>query len=172
MSAMLTMIWPMARRGSTDLGSSERFGDGCYHKMRERPVIPAQRGRPASSSRVGATSARTPSRERRPRAARPTRTNGTGLSECAVTGLPVGVAQLVGVAVVGGDGQDRPGGAGIVGVDRQDRGDDPGEAAVDDLERRDRRVPDAGVADHVRVGEVGDDEVVAARARSPRPARR
>src|SRR6185369_10756636 len=54
----------------------------------ERPVIPAQRGRPASSSRVGATSARTPSWSVRPATDRPRRTNGTGLSEWAVTGWP------------------------------------------------------------------------------------
>src|SRR6185369_158337 len=57
----------------------------------EVPVIPSQRGSPASSSRVGATSARTPSRRVRPSIARPASRNGTGLSECAVTGFPSAV---------------------------------------------------------------------------------
>ena len=45
-------------------------------------------GVPANSSSVGATSARTPSWRASPSAARPTSTNGTGFSECAVTACP------------------------------------------------------------------------------------
>src|SRR6185369_3851796 len=54
----------------------------------ERPVIPGHRGCPASARIVGATSARTPSWRVAPASAGPIATIGTGLSECAVTGLP------------------------------------------------------------------------------------
>ena len=75
---------------------------------------------------------------------------------------PVAVAQLVGVAMIRGDRQEPHRGRRDRRVDREDRVDDAAEARVDDLEGGDRRVPHAGVADHVRVREVGDDEVVAA----------
>ena len=50
------------------------------------------------------------------------------MSEWAVTGLPVGVAHDVGVAVVGGDREERAGCRRVVGVDGFDGGDDPAEA--------------------------------------------
>ena len=77
--------------------------------------------------------------------------------------VAIGVAHLLDVAVVGGDDQ-RP-----AGGDR--RVDDPPEAGIDDLGRGDRGVPHAGVADHVGVRVVGDDEVVARLSRWRRRAR-
>src|SRR4029077_14393065 len=51
------------------------------------------------------------------------------------------------------------GGRRVVRVDGIDGGYDQSEEGVDGRERGGRRVPDARVSDHVRVGEVGDDEV-------------
>ena len=127
-------------------GSSVRYGDGCYHKIAAiGRSSRAQRGRPAKLEQrrrdVGQDAvARAPT----PRAARPTSTNGTGLSEWAVTGLAVGVAHLVGVAVVGGDREERAGRGRIVGIDRarprrrSGRGRHRSTASAVD-----RRVPDA-----------------------------
>ncbi len=83
-----------------------------------------------------------------------------------MTGAPVGVAQLVGVAVVGGHEEDGTDRRRIVAADGLDGGHDPPEAGVDGLERPERRVHSAGVPDHVGVGVVRHDEVVVARARS------
>ena len=60
--------------------------------------------------------------------------------------------ELLGVAVVGGDEAHA---AALV-----DRVDDAAEARVGRLDRLDGRRDDAGVADHVRVREVDDDEAV------------
>ena len=163
MSAMLTRIWPMARSGFTDRWTPQcASATDASTGSRERPVIPSQRGSPASSSSVGATSARTPSSRRRPRAARPTRTNGTGLSEWAVTALPSASRSSSALPWSAVIARSAPGPVGSSASTRLDRRRRSGQAAVDDLERRDGRGPDAGVADHVRVGEVRDDEVVLA----------
>ena len=92
----------------------------------ERPVIPSQRGRPASSRIVGATSARTPSRRSRPRTDRPGDQQRHGVERVRRDGVARGVAQLVGVAVVGGDQQH---GAGTCRVGRLDALDGVGDAA-------------------------------------------
>ena len=99
--------------------------------MRDRPVIPSQRRQPGELEQrrrdVGEDAvARAGGRA----AARPTSTNGTGLSEWAVTGLAVGVAQLVGVAVVRGDRQQGAGRRRVAGVDGLDRRDDPGRGSA------------------------------------------
>ena len=74
-----------------------------------------------------------------------------------------GVVHRLGVAVVGGDQHL------AAGVAR--RRDDAADARVERLDRAlDGGVEVAGVADHVAVGVVADDRVVAAAARSPRPA--
>ena len=65
---------------------------------------------------------------------------------------PVRLEHVVAVAVIGGD---QTGPASVA-----DGGDHVAEAGVDRLDRGDRRRDDAGVADHVRVGEVDDPEVV------------
>ena len=82
--------------------------------------------------------------------------SGTGLSEWAVLGEPSGSSmwsQLPWSAVT----MQAP-------PLRRDRGDDVAEAGVDRLDRRDRGRDDAGVADHVGVGEVDDPEAVGAAA--------
>ena len=154
--------------------ASVGYGDGWYRQRSparpagtssDRPVIPSQRGRPASSRSVGATSARTPSSRLRPvdGPARRART-GTGLSEWAVTGLPSASrmsSALPWSAVIASSAPGPPGSAASTAVERVD---DPAEAGVDGRQRRRPWRPNAGVADHVRVGEVGDDEVVAGRS--------
>ena len=97
----------------------------------QRPAghpVPAAAG-PASSRSVGAHVGEDAVGEAEPSTDRPTSTNGTGLSEWAVTGLPGGVAHDVGVAVVGGDREQRAGRGRVVGVDGLDRGDHAAEAA-------------------------------------------
>ena len=172
MSAMLTMIWPMARNGFTESPPS-MYGDGWYHERqasagppgssRDDPVMPSQRGRPVSSQRVGATSARTPSWRRRP-LDRPARDQDRDRAErVGRDGPAVGVAHHVGVAMVGGDHEER---ARVRPRARADMSstasDDPGEGRVDRCEPLHRRLPDARVADHVRVREVRHDQVVVA----------
>ena len=118
----------------------------------ERPVICSGCSIPSSASAVGATSARIPS---------PSSASAPGgdderhrVERVRGVGRAVLLEHLVGVAVVGGDDARA-----ALGVDRLD---DPAEALVDGLDRRDRRLDHAGVADHVGVGEVDDRE-----ARSP-----
>ena len=74
----------------------------------------------------------------------------------------IGRAQRVGVAVVGGD--DEEGVRARLAGDPESA-DDPPEAGIDRLDGADRGVPVARVADHVRVGVVGD------RGRRTRPIR-
>ena len=69
-----------------------------------------------------------------------------------------GVDHLLAVAVVGGDDRDA--------ALPLDRVQDPADADVDVLDRLDRGGEHAGVADHVAVGEVHDEQVVAVRCRS------
>ena len=79
-------------------------------------------------------------------------------------GPAVGVTELVGVAVVGGDRQQGAGPAGVGGLDRLDRRDDASQARVDHFEGGQGRIPHPGVSDHVRVGEVDDPEAIGALA--------
>ena len=106
---------------------------------------------------VGATSRSAP--PLRSVAARgPRYTNGTGPTVCAVCGWPVSrVAHHLEVAVVGGDQQRAAG----VAHRRRDRAD----RDVDRLGGLDRRGEVAGVADHVRIGDVADDRRRCRRAR-------
>ena len=112
--------------------------------------MPAGFGRPISSSRVGATSASLPSTTLRPCA--PTTITGTRFSVCAVCGSwVVGIGHHLRIAVIGGDQQRA-----ALGLDR---GAQPAEAAIDRLHRLDGGGEIAGVADHVGVGEIDDDQV-------------
>ena len=62
----------------------------------------------------------------------PASSNGTGFSECAVTGPPCGVPHLVGVAVVGGDASSAPAAGATTRVRRSTRRP-RAEAAVEEL---------------------------------------
>ena len=97
--------------------------------------------------------------ERATSTARPAMTIGTGFSEWAVIGPPSGVrsaSALPWSAVTTRRASD-----GWLARDPEG-GHDPPEARIDRLDRADRRVPVAGVADHVRVGVVRDQDVVVA----------
>ena len=96
------------QQGVHDVDSSERFGDGCYHKIRgDRPVIPAQRGMSAKVEErrrdvgedavvEGQTARRTTDQDER-----------DGVERVRRDGPAGGIAELVGVAVVGGDREQR-----------------------------------------------------------------
>ena len=88
-------------RGQRPATLSDRSASGPSCRRR-----PAHRPAPAASARRRRARRRADAARERP--SRPART-GTGLSEWAVIGLPVGVAHLVGIAVVGGDRQQRAG---------------------------------------------------------------
>ena len=142
----------------------------------QRPSAHALRrgSTPPSAISVGVTSASTPSASAAPLTSRTSRPAGTapGLSECLVTGLPSLLSRHhVGVAVIGGDRQQRT--LARLRVHRR-RILRPGprprprpRQPVEEGAGLDGRIPDAGVADHVGVGEVGDDEVVGRPTRSP-----
>ena len=90
---------------------------------------PAQRGRPASSSSVGATSARTPSRSARPVDGAADEHERHRVQRVGGDRVAVGVAHRVGVAVVGGDREQRARAVGSPASTAVERGDDPAEAA-------------------------------------------
>ena len=98
-----------------------------------------------------------------PRAARPTSTNGTGLSEWAVTGFPLASRSSSALPWSAVIARSAPGAAGSPASTARAAATIRARQPSMTSRRVDRRVPHAGVADHVRVGEVGDDEVVAAR---------
>ena len=111
---------------------------------------------PIRSSTVGATSAsRPPARSFRPTRSSAMAMNGIGFVVCAVCGWPgLRIDHGLAVAVIGGDEHRRLRGG--------RRGHDAADARVDRLERADRGLQHAGVADHVGVGVVDQDEVGAA----------
>ena len=129
------------------------------HAISDLPVIASGWGMPRSWSAVGATSARMPwSRSSQSLGGDDQRHR---VERVGGVGRAVGLEHVVAVAVVGGDD------AGA--ADALDRRDHVAEAAVDLLDRLDGGGDDAGVTDHVRVGEVDDAEAV---ARPPTSARR
>jgi hypothetical protein len=106
-----------------------------------------------SGSSVGATSPSFPSAVERFRAAALEITKRDGVRRVRRQRVAVGIDLLFGVAVVGGDRQDPAG---------LEHGSlEPAERDVERLDGRDRRVPHAGVTDHVGVGIVHHDDVVA-----------
>ena len=142
-------------RSRTGLASARaspavRAGCTCRSSPRAAP-------RPAARARSGATSARMP----------PSRSSPTSRGHDQrhrvhrVRGVRAAVRleHVVGVAVVGGDD------AGAAGLRAPPRRPAP-EALVDRLDRLHRGLDHAGVADHVRVGEVDDPEAEVAVAAS------
>jgi hypothetical protein len=69
-----------------------------------------------------------------------------------VRGVELVIPHLFGVAVI--RRHDRR------GVDGADLGQDPSEAAVQRLDRDDRGIQTAGVADHVGIGEIADHDLM------------
>ena len=123
----------------------------------------AARSRAARARSARRRRGRLPSPSSRPR---PVTTSGTGFSEWAVFGEPSGSSICSALPWSAVTMQAPP--------PRVHRRDDLAEARVDRLDRLDRRRDDAGVADHVGVGEVDDPEAVARRPTSARrtPPRR
>ena len=98
-----------------------------------------------------------------PRAARPTRTNGTGLSECAVTGRSAASRSSSALPWSAVMASSAPGAAGSAASTASMAATIRARQLSRTSRAADCRVPDPRVADHVRVGVVGDDEVVATR---------
>ena len=132
--------------------------DQAANSTRLWPVISAGCGRPISASTVGARSRSAPCAQRRLAADvdqrhRPDRVLRVRLRRRRIE-------HLFEIAVVGGDQH--------LAAGSRDRRGRAAERDVDRFDRLDRGRRDAGVADHVGVGEVADDEIEVAATRSPR----
>ena len=92
----------------------------------------------------------------------PASTTGTGLVVCAVCGPPVSGSRISSQLPWSAVTSSAP-------PWRSTAASDAAEAGIDRLHRADRGRQDAGVADHVGVGEVQHDQVVCAATRSPPP---
>src|SRR6266404_6554836 len=165
---MLTMIWPIARNGSTrkNLRTLGRWivsrwtrGTPDGHRIEERPAgDPLPWDEPAELADRRRDVGQDAIVERPPRHHPTDGDDRHGIQRMSGHRAPVCVAHHLRVAVIRGDDEERARAVRIEAVQRLDSADDPAQALVDDPERGYRRLPDAGVADHVGVREVGDDE--------------
>ena len=132
---------------------SEAISAARYHRDQARPVISGGWSSPISASSVGARSASRPSASAAP-SGPPTSTTGTGLVRVGgVRPAGFGVDHGLAIAVVGGH-DHRPAGA-------SQRFQNPAKPRSTGLAGGDGGVQIAGMADHVGVGVVDHDQVVA-----------